>query len=107
MDEAIPSILPQPSRGIAVLALQRAIKEVKAAIQRQGRRKLSQMPKREIVAMAEEYLAEHPELIAEAKETALRWAAKGFFGKRAALAAHVQFRNRCAAWVSSKRISCT
>ena len=44
--------------------------------------------KREIVAIAEEYLAEHPELIAEAKETALRWAAKGFFGKRAALAAH-------------------
>ncbi len=58
---------------------------MKLALQRQGRRKLSQIAKREIIALANEYLAAHPELIAEAKETALRWAAEGFFGKKAAL----------------------
>jgi hypothetical protein len=58
MVEAPVSILPQPSRVIAVLARQRAFKEVEAALRRQGR-KLSQMPKREILALAEDYLLQH------------------------------------------------
>jgi hypothetical protein len=40
------------------------------------------MHRRIIVAAADEYLAKHPELIAEAKETVLRWQAEGMFGKR-------------------------
>lgn len=71
------------SRAVICLARQKAIKETKREIQRQGRRKVSQIAHREIVAMANEYLAAHPELIAEAKERAMRWAAEGFFGKRA------------------------
>jgi hypothetical protein len=65
MVEATANILPQPSRVIAVLARQRAVKEVKAAIQRQGRRKLSQMTKREIVAIAEDYLLQHRQAFLE------------------------------------------
>ena len=54
MDEAIQSILPQPStviapavrarmsRAVRVLAQQAAIKEVKAQLEREGRIKLSQ-----------------------------------------------------------------
>jgi hypothetical protein len=42
------------------------------------------VPMRELVSMAEAYVATHPELIAEARETVQRWTAEGFFGKRAA-----------------------
>ena len=72
-------------RAVICLAQQRAIAEVKREIQRQGRRKLSHVAHREIVAAARDYLAGHPELIAEAKPIVERWAAEGFFGKRAAL----------------------
>lgn len=37
---------------------------------------------REITALAEAYLAGHPELIAAAKETVLQWQAEGVFGPR-------------------------
>jgi hypothetical protein len=40
------------------------------------------MTRKEIVAAGDVYLANHPELIAEAKETELRWHAEGMFGKR-------------------------
>jgi hypothetical protein len=42
------------------------------------------MAKREIVALAREYLAAHPELIAEAKRIVEQWRREGFLGKRAA-----------------------
>jgi len=41
------------------------------------------MPRREIVALAEEYLAKHrAELIAEAREIVDQWQAEGVFGPR-------------------------
>ena len=39
---------------------------------------------------AEEYLAEYPELIAEAKPIVLRWFAEGVFGRRAAQCAELK-----------------
>ena len=55
------------------LAKQAAIRETKLAIQRQGRRKVWQVPHREIVAMAKEYLAAHPALIEGAKPIVEQW----------------------------------
>jgi hypothetical protein len=40
------------------------------------------MTHREISAAADEYLANHPELINEAKGVVDRWHAEGVFGKR-------------------------
>jgi 7-keto-8-aminopelargonate synthetase-like enzyme len=40
------------------------------------------MARGEIVVVANDYLANHPELVAEAKETVLRWCAEGMFGPR-------------------------
>ena len=71
--------------GVAVMTLarQRATTQVKEQFRAQGLR-VAHMSHREIVVAAEEYLAEHPELIADAKPTVLRWFAEGVFGKRAA-----------------------
>jgi hypothetical protein len=69
-------------RAVMVLAKQRAIKEVKRELQAQGRRKVSQVLMREIVAMAEDYLTRHRELIAEAKKVVEQWHAEGMFGIR-------------------------
>jgi glutamate racemase len=71
------------SRAVMVLARQAAIKQVKAAIRRQGRRKVWQIAYREIVALAEDYLAANSaKLIAEAKAMVDRWHAEGVFGPR-------------------------
>ena len=69
------------SRAVRVLAMQAAKRAVKRAIQARGQ-KLANSAVREITVVAEEYLAGHPELIAEAKETVLRWHADGVFGSR-------------------------
>ena len=69
------------SRAVMVLARQRAIKAVKQQIRDRGQ-KLQYMALKEIVVAADEYLPHHPELIAEAKETVLRWHAEGMFGPR-------------------------
>ena len=71
--------------GVAVMTLarQRAIARVKEQLRAKGL-KVAHFTHREIVVAAEEYLAEHPELIAEAKPIVLRWFAEGVFGKRAA-----------------------
>jgi hypothetical protein len=58
MDEAIQSIAPQPSFVIVTLARQAAIKAVKRQLRAQGL-KPQYMAKREIVGLAEEYLAHH------------------------------------------------
>jgi len=71
-------------RAVMVLAQRSACEIVKRQLRAKGV-KLQHFKHREIVAMARYYLAQHPELIAEARQTALRWAAEGFFGKRAAL----------------------
>ena len=58
MDEAIQNISPQPSVVIVTLAKQAAITAVKEQLRQQGL-KPAYMAKREIVALAEEYLFEH------------------------------------------------
>jgi hypothetical protein len=112
MVEANPTIAPQPSiviaavmtqaqrqaiamrqaRAVRVETIRRAKAKVKHELAAQGRRKVSQVPMREIVAAAEARLladaAYRAKLIAEARAVVDRWTAEGFFGKRAALAAH-------------------
>ena len=73
------------SQAAITLARQQAEKAVKRQVQAEGRRKLSQIAHREIVALARDYLAEHPELIPEARPIIEQWRVEGFFGKRAAL----------------------
>jgi hypothetical protein len=63
------------------LARQRAIKAVTQWIRDQGH-KPQYMARSEIVAAANDYLGNHRELIAEAKEIVLRWHAEGMFGPR-------------------------
>jgi hypothetical protein len=93
MDEANHSLAQGPApnhaqrqtmgRAVMALARQRAIKEVKAAIQRQGRRKVCQIAHREIVAIAADYLAANrAALIAKAKAIVECWHAEGVFGPR-------------------------
>jgi hypothetical protein len=69
------------SAAVMTLARQRAIKAVTQRIRDQGH-KPQYMARSEIVAAANEYLPNHPELIAEAKETVLRWYFEGMFGPR-------------------------
>ena len=71
--------------AVRVLAQQQAIKAVKHQLRARGL-KVHSFAHRDIVAMARDYIAQHPELLAEAKETVLRWQAEGFFGKRTARA---------------------
>jgi hypothetical protein len=60
-----------------------AEKTVKQALKGQGL-KPQHIARREIVTMAKDYLAAHPELIAEAKPIVEQWRKEGFFGKKAA-----------------------
>jgi hypothetical protein len=66
-----------------------AKREVKEAIRREGKVKLSRVPHREIIAMARARLFEdaayRSRLIEEAKLIVEEWRREGFFGKRAAL----------------------
>jgi hypothetical protein len=66
-----------------------AKREVKEAIRREGKVKLSRVPHREIIAMARARLFEdaayRSRLIEEAKLIVEEWRVEGFFGKRAAL----------------------
>jgi hypothetical protein len=63
--------------AVRVEAMRRAREEVKAQIRREGRVKLSQVPSREITAMAEALViadaAFRAKLIAEAKAVVERW----------------------------------
>ena len=92
MDEAIHRLQQAPAsdqlrasmvRATRVVVQQAAVKAVKRQLQAQGR-KVAHFAHREIVAMAKDYIAQHPELVIEARETALRWCAEGVFGKQAA-----------------------
>jgi len=58
MDEAIGILPPHPSAVIVTLARQAAIKAVKEQLRRQGL-KPGYLAKREIVGLAEDYLAQH------------------------------------------------
>ena len=76
-----PAQAQSMTRAVMALARQRAIKAVKQQIRDRGLRP-QYMALREIVVATDEYLPHHPELIAEAKETVLRWHAEGMFGPR-------------------------
>jgi hypothetical protein len=72
------------AQAVSVLAKRRAIAATKKRLRGMGL-KPQYMPLREIVALAEEYLAAHRAvLVAEARPIVDRWTAEGFFGKRAA-----------------------
>jgi hypothetical protein len=73
------------ARAAITLAQQQAREVVKHQLRARGL-KVQQIAHREITAMAWEYLAEHPELIGEAKPIIEQWRREGFFGKRAARA---------------------
>jgi hypothetical protein len=94
MVEATPS-LTQAQRqaqrqviAVRVLCERHAREEIKDQIRRQGKVKLSRVPRGEITAMAKARLFEDGEyrarLIAEARPIVDQWTAEGFFGKRAA-----------------------
>jgi hypothetical protein len=65
------------AQATITLARQQAEKAVKLALSGQGL-KSQYMAKRGIVTLAREYLAAHPELIAEARPIIERWRAGGF-----------------------------
>jgi hypothetical protein len=92
MTETTPSLQQAGLRArlahaTIMLAQREAEKAVKLALKGRGL-KPQYMAKREIVTLARDYLATHPELIAEAKPIVEQWRREGFFGKRAATAAH-------------------
>jgi hypothetical protein len=68
--------------GAVTLALYRSRQAIKDAIRCKGE-KVSSVPACEIAAMAKAYLAEHHELIADARATVERWTLEGVFDKRA------------------------
>jgi alkylation response protein AidB-like acyl-CoA dehydrogenase len=67
-----PDLAIRHHSATMTLALMRARQAVKDAIRRKGE-KVSSFAACEITAMAKAYLAEHHELIAEAKATFERW----------------------------------
>ena len=71
------------ARAAITLAHREAEKAVTLALKGQGL-KPRYIARREIVTLAKDYLAAHPELIAEAKPIVEQWRREGFFGKRAA-----------------------
>jgi hypothetical protein len=78
--------------GAVTLALHRARQAVKDAIRRKGE-KVSAYSAADITTMARAYLAEHRELIVEARATAERWTLEGVFGKRAQRALRAELRS--------------
>jgi hypothetical protein len=70
-------------------ARERAVKGAKRQFQAQGL-KPQRMAWKEIAAAGDVYLANHRELIAEAKETVLRWYAEGMFGPRGGIRIRVR-----------------
>ena len=70
--------------AVITLAQQQAEKIIKQSIKDAGR-KPSQFKRREIAVLGREYLAQHPELIAQAKPVIEQLRIEGFFGKRAAI----------------------
>jgi hypothetical protein len=63
---SLPQLSPRQQSATIILARQAARNAVKRQIQKQGRVKLSMVPYAEITRLAEAYLAEHRELLAQA-----------------------------------------
>jgi hypothetical protein len=78
------------AQAVRVLAMYAAKREVKEAIRREGKVKLSRVPHHHIERLARDRLFDDAEyrarLIEEAKLIVEEWRREGFFGKRAALA---------------------
>jgi hypothetical protein len=69
-------------RAIMTLALQAARKAVERQLRSTGRR-LPDIDHKEIMTLAQDYLAQHPDaLLAQAKAVVDRWQAEGRFGPR-------------------------
>jgi hypothetical protein len=87
---AEPKTEARMGAAVAVLARQRAVKAAKHQLHARGL-KPQYMPLPQIAAAAEDYLANHrAQLVAEAKQIIERWAAEGFFGRRAKLKTNAQ-----------------
>jgi hypothetical protein len=103
MAEATPS-LPRNNSSFYIagatvtLALMRARQAVKDTLRRKGE-KVSSFPASEITAMAKAYLAEHRELIVEARATVERWTLEGVFGSGHAITVLLKsLMNSAASW---------
>jgi len=79
------------AQAVRVLAMYTAKRDVKDRLRREGK-KLSKVPHHHVERLARDRLFEdathRAKLIADAKLIVEQWTAEGFFGKRAALAAH-------------------
>jgi hypothetical protein len=87
-------------RGLAIGTLALARHEARKAVKHQLRAKglkVTHIAPREINALANDYLAAHPVLIAEARARVERWTAEGVMGKRAQRALLAQGRAPSAA----------
>jgi hypothetical protein len=92
MVEAIHSVArsqrlaQRQAQAVRVLAMHAAKRDVKDAIRREGKVKLSRVPRHHIERLARDRLFEDAEyrarLIADAKLIVEQWTAEGFFGKR-------------------------
>jgi hypothetical protein len=83
-------------RAVMVLAQRRAIAATKQRLRGMGL-KPQYMPMREIVALANQYLAAHrAELIDEARGIVDQWQAEGMFGKRGGIRPHRATLNKSA-----------
>ena len=81
--------------AVRVEALRRARAEVRAAIQLEGKIKLSAVPAREITAQAEAYILAHCELIVEARAKVGRWRVEGFLERLHELESYDQRGKAC------------
>jgi hypothetical protein len=87
MVEAIPNLTQaqrqaqRQAQAVRVLVMHAAKREVKDAIRREGKVKLSRVPQREIIAMARERVmadaAYRARLVAEARPIVDQWTAEG------------------------------
>jgi hypothetical protein len=76
-----PSLTPRQCAAVMILARRGAFKIAEQQLRDRGL-KPQRMARKEIVALADEYLAERrAQLIAEAAERVARLQAEGFFGK--------------------------
>ncbi len=82
MDPYAARLRMQMISAVIVIARQAARKVVKEQLRGRGE-KVTHYSKKEITILADDYLAQHPELHDEAVPLVERWRAEGLFGKRA------------------------
>ena len=82
MDPYAARLRMQMISAVIVLAREAARKVVREQLRGRGE-KVTHYSKKEITILADDYLAQHPELHDEAVPLVERWRAEGLFGKRA------------------------